>query len=155
MKIFSFLAGAAAGALAQRWMAARAIQPVRPAAPAYGAGRLRPAPLPAPDDLADEPTHAPPQGDEQLRERIRSHLAGTIPAADAIEVTVSDGYVTLRGELPARDSALLMTQVQDIPGVERVDNKLSLLGSPDEVAPAMTRDAPGVRAGERARSHMS
>ena len=117
MKLFSFLAGAAAGYLLKQWMDER-----------YEAGRNTTATLPGGAER-DYPTHSPPRSDAELRERICSKFERTIGHPEAIRVEVRDGCVTLRGQVHARDSMLLMAEVENIPGVKSVQNELQIQGS--------------------------
>jgi osmotically-inducible protein OsmY len=146
MKLMSFLAGVATGVLL-----AKSLAPSVATAPSRARGM-------PPDDRTgerEESTLAPPRTDEQLRERIRARIGRTIANPQAIQVEVTDGCVTLRGQVQARDSVLLMTEVEIAAGVKSVTNELDIQGSLDEIAPPMTRDKPAVRAAEQATSHMS
>jgi len=160
MKIMSFVAGVATGVLLNQYMT-RSSGPARGPAmrPAAQGDNLRRAAAGSARGLSgperDYPTHAPPQNDEQLRDRIRAQVARTIANPQAIEVEVSGGCVTLRGQVQARDSLLLMAEVENTAGVTSVQNQLDIQGSLDEIAPPMTRDKPAVREGERATSRMS
>jgi osmotically-inducible protein OsmY len=142
MKLISFLAGVATGVLLTRSMAA-------PAVTAAVAGR------PAPTGDREDATLTRPRSDEELRERICSRFGRTIGNPDAIQVEVSGGAVTLRGQVQARDSILLMTEVENTLGVTAVQNLLDIQGSLEGVAPAFMHDAPAVRAAEQATSRMS
>jgi hypothetical protein len=154
----SFLAGVATGVLlAQRMGRAgpmAAAQPLRRSAgldrfasggaAGFGSGPER-----------DYPTHARPRTDDELRERICAQLARTVHDADAIQVQVSDGSVTLRGRVQARDVILVMAEVENTAGLGNVRNEMRVEGSLDDVAPPMTGDTPAVRAGEPASSSLS
>jgi osmotically-inducible protein OsmY len=147
MKLLSFLAGVATGVLLTRSMASGGST----LAPARGRS-LRADPS---TDDRDDATLAPPRTDAELRDRIRARIARTIANPETIQVDVADGCVTLRGQVQARDSILLMAEVEIAAGVKSVKNELDIPGSLDDVAPPMTRDKPAVRAAERATSHMS
>jgi hypothetical protein len=146
MKLMSFLAGVATGVLLTKSMA-----PGVATAPS----RARGGRADEPAGEREESTLAPPPTDEQLRDRIRARIGRTIANPEAIEVDVTDGCVTLRGQVQASDSVLLMTEVEIAAGVKSVKNELDIQGSLDEIAPPMTRDRPAVRAAEQATSHMS
>lgn len=145
MKLISFLAGVATGMLLARSMAP-------PAAPAATAAVAAP---PASTGDRVDPTLAPPRSDDELRQRICSRFARTIGNPDAIQVEVSGGAVTLRGQVQARDSILLMTEVETTLGVTSVQNLLDIQGSLAEVAPAFMHETPAVRAAEQATSRTS
>ncbi|MBL0420597.1 BON domain-containing protein [Ramlibacter sp. AW1] len=103
----------------------------------------------------DYPTHSPPRSDDELRERICSRLGRTIHDPEAIEVDVRDGSVTLRGRVQARDTILLMAEIENTAGVKSVRNEMEILGSLEDVAPSMTRHRPAARAGEPATPRLS
>ncbi|AEG93809.1 BON domain-containing protein [Ramlibacter tataouinensis] len=148
MKMMSFLAGAVFGALLNQYLGSRASQAPRGAGVgARGTDELMSR------DLPDWPTHAPPKTDDELRERIRSRVDRTLHNPQALQVEVSGGRVTLRGEVQARDVILLMAELESTTGVTSVDNQAQIQGSPDEIAPPQGQ--PAVRAAERVSSHMS
>lgn len=149
MKMISFLAGVATGVCLGRFGAAR-MAPARHA----GAGAD-----PAADGLAtaggerEVQAHVPSRTDAEIRDRIRSQMGRTISNPDAVQVEVSGGCVTLRGQVQAHDSILLMAEVQGTAGVTDVRNQLELQGSLADVLPADGQ--PARRAAEAATSHMS
>jgi hypothetical protein len=149
MKMMSFLAGVATGVLLNQYLGRGATTSRQQGARLTGDSERNTA--------SDEnyPMRLMPRTDEQIRERIQSQVGRTIGNPEAVQVEVSGGNVTLRGKVQARDSILLMTEVESTTGVTSVQNLLDIEGSLDEVAPPMTRDKPAVRAAERATSHMS
>ena len=149
MKMMSFLAGMATGILLAQSMAGR--REARPAGQeprrSAGADTFRSS---GPE--RDYPTHSPPRGDDELRDRICSRLQRTIANPDAIRVEVRDGCVTLRGQVQARDTILLMAELENTTGVASVRNELEILGSLEEVTSPPKRGRSSARAGERAGS---
>jgi hypothetical protein len=151
MRLITFLAGMATGA----WLAntrsrtgALDFEPRTLNTSAAGRGALF-------GDERDEPGAALPGGDDYARERIRSLIGRTITNPQAIQVEVSGGCVTLRGQVQARDTILLMAEVQNTAGVTTVRNELDVQGSLEDVAPSPPSDKPAQRQAERATSHMS
>jgi osmotically-inducible protein OsmY len=150
VKLFSFLAGVATGILLSRSASSG-----RPPAGQVSNG----AQNSAHDGLASArgerewEAHVPPRTDAEIRERIRSQMARTLSQPEAIQVEVSGGCVTLRGQVQARDSILLLAEVQSTAGVTDVRNELELQGSLEDVLPA--HGQPARRAAEQATSHMS
>jgi osmotically-inducible protein OsmY len=71
----------------------------------------------APDDAAD---------DSVLTERVRAAVGKVITDAQAIEVRVRDGVVTLKGPARAEEIAELVACAGRVRGVKDVDNRLSL-----------------------------
>lgn len=142
MKLMSFLAGVGAGILLNRGLGSR---------PSPRAGTA--GPVAGTTDAEGRRGVAPPGNDQELRERIRARLARTIPNADAVQVEVKEGHVTLRGEVQARSSVLLMAEIEITSGVKSIDNQLKLLGSLEEIAPP--HGAPAVREAERETSQLS
>jgi len=140
MRLLTFLAGVGAGFLLGRSRASR-VAPMQNQA------------MPAPRGERDWPTHAPLRTDAALRDRIRAQLDRTIREPEAILVDVQDGRVILRGQVQARDSVLLMAEVENAAGVKSIDNQLQLLGSLDEIAPPQGQ--PAVREAERETSQLS
>lgn len=158
MRLLYFLAGLAAGVmLAQDKAQAQAMgrrmgqragtgdtDDLRTAAGAGGAGG------PSTGGERGYPTHAQPQSDGELRDRIRARMARTIGNPEAIQVEVSGGCVTLRGQVQARDLTLLMTEVENTAGVQEVRNQLEVRD-----APVAGGQQPSGRVGEEATSRMS
>jgi osmotically-inducible protein OsmY len=158
MKLIIFLAGIAVGTMVKRASSARA---------------MHRHPLPAttgqdPQALAggsvergvggfdsEEPIQSLVRTDDQVRERITSRMQRTVQNPGAIQVEVKDGCVTLRGQIQAKDTILLMAEIEGTAGVTSVRNELDVQGSLEEIAPPMTREKPAVRAAEAASSHMS
>jgi osmotically-inducible protein OsmY len=72
----------------------------------------------------------PPADDRTLADRIRSELGDRLPG-DTVELTVVDGVVELRGQLPSEGAIVeLIAQVRRVPHVSRVVNLLHVPGSP-------------------------
>ena len=66
--------------------------------------------------------------DRELKSRINAVIEQTLGAADAksIKVGVDKGVVTLKGKIANADSeGKLEHQIQTVPGVTRVDNRLT------------------------------
>ena len=149
MKIISFLAGVATGLLLSRSTGARMASARR------GAGGARPAAdrLWTGSGEGEGEFSVTPRTDAEIRDRIRSQVARTISHPEAVQVEVSGGCVTLRGQVQARDAILLMTEVQSTAGVTDVRNQLEMQGSLEEVLPA--HGQPARRAAEEATSRMS
>jgi hypothetical protein len=151
----SFLAGVAAGALLNQALVAR-----RQGPPADTRGMQRGTRPGIPGGLTTDseesyPIRSLPRTDEQVRQRIVSQLGRTISNPEAVQVEVNGGRVVLRGRVQARDSILLMAEVENTAGVTSVQNLVQFEGSMADVAPGMTHDRPSVRAGELASSRMS
>lgn len=147
MKLFSFLAGVATGVCLSRLGA--------PGTPS----RNGQADTPTDQGFAnargerDDGAHLPPRSDAGIRDRIRSQMARTLGNSEAIQVEVSGGCVTLRGQVQARDAILLLAEVQSTAGVKDVRNHLELQGSLEEVLPA--HGQPARRSAEASTSHIS
>lgn len=152
MNMMSFVAGLATGVLLAQSMASR-----REAAPARQAARRT-----AVTDTfrtsgpeRDYPTHSPPRSDDELRERICARLQRTIANPEEIRVDVHDGSVTLRGRVQARDTILLMAELENTTGVNAVHNELEIQGSLEEVTSPVKRRKPAGRKGDRADARSS
>jgi uncharacterized membrane protein len=65
-----------------------------------------------------------PATDEALAERVRSTIGRCVSHPGAIEVTVSNGSVTLLGSVLSKEVALLIDRVYDVPGVTHLTNQL-------------------------------
>jgi len=158
MRLLTFLAGVAVGTLlAKRPGSADAMQ----RRPRRATTEQDPATLAAGSAERgmggdrDQPTHSLARTDEQLRERILSQVQRTIRNPEAIQVDVRNGCVSLRGQVQAQDTILLMAEVENTAGVTSVRNELDVQGSLEDITRPITRDRPAVRAAERATSHMS
>lgn len=68
---------------------------------------------------------SPEQADRRLRDQIRQHLAERLLQADAIEVVVNEGDVSLRGELFADEVEGVLSGVLAMPGVRHIHNRLT------------------------------
>jgi len=64
--------------------------------------------------------------DDVLRERVRAHMGHVVSHPHAIEVSVRDGRVTLRGPVLSRELQNLLRCMDAIPGVRGVDNQLEV-----------------------------
>jgi uncharacterized membrane protein len=62
--------------------------------------------------------------DSVLAERVRSSIGRYVSHPGSIDVTVSDGRVTLRGPILAREVDWLLDRVRSVRGVREVDNQL-------------------------------
>ena len=85
--------------------------------------------------VADLRTRLIPEdvSDDVLEERVRARLGQTIRYARAIETSVADGVVILRGPMLADDVARVVRRVGQVPGVKSVDNRLDVHADPDGV----------------------
>lgn len=102
--------------------------------------------------------HKETAGDEILHERVRSALGRTVSHPGAIEVLVSQGRVTLQGQVLAHELKELLRTVGGVRGVAEVNNELEVRasaegipalqgGRPREARHELAQDnwAPGVR----------
>lgn len=80
-------------------------------------------------DRADLPQEAT---DHRVRERVRAKLPELARRPEAIEVVVNAGHVGLRGEVLDREVEPLLLQVLALPGVQGIDNRLTLRAEGDE-----------------------
>jgi uncharacterized protein (TIGR02246 family) len=103
-------------------------------------------------ELADSTAHEHPESatDQALAERIRQSLQENAPlsgAAQNIRITVTNGEVTLRGEVKtAEERDGIAAQVRQIEGVQAVKNRLRVAGA-ERPSAARTEDGTdGVRA---------
>jgi len=67
--------------------------------------------------------------DEQLVARVRAELGRHVEQARAIEVVADGGTVTLRGQVLATELPDVVSAIERVRGVERVDNQLDVRGS--------------------------
>jgi hypothetical protein len=83
--------------------------------------------------VAEGRTHLmnPPVPDEKLREHIRAKLGHWVNNASAIDVSVMNGRVTLRGTIPSTDIQKVCNGVIGLRGVTNVDNQL-MGGNPSQ-----------------------
>lgn len=72
-------------------------------------------------------------GDDVLRERVRARVGQVVSYAGAIEVSVADGRVTLRGPVLADDVARLLRRVRAVRGVKDVQCELDVHQEPNSV----------------------
>jgi osmotically-inducible protein OsmY len=91
-----------------------------------------------------------PRSDEQLRERIRSRLGHLSSHPGAIEVVVEQGRVRLEGPILAREVERVVDEIRRMPGVESVDNQLSVHEQPGNIPALQGGDQ--VQAGSMGRS---
>lgn len=78
-------------------------------------------------------TRRPPQDDRQLHERVRARMGRAVRHPGAIDVEVQDGRVVLHGNVLRSELTGLLQAVQDVPGVEAVENRLSAHEHPDHI----------------------
>lgn len=76
--------------------------------------------------------------DEQLHERIRAKLGHLVTHPGAVKVEVHEGRVTLVGTAPGKEIDDLVDAVAAMPGVEAIDNRLTVEGGKE---PPPTREA--------------
>jgi osmotically-inducible protein OsmY len=67
-----------------------------------------------------------PVDDEVLRDRVRSSIGRVVDHPKAIEVTVSEGQVTLRGHVVEQELDELLRTAERVRGVSRVVNELEV-----------------------------
>lgn len=72
-------------------------------------------------------------GDDVLRERVRARIGTVVGHPSAIEVSVADGSVTLRGPVLADEVDRLMRRVRGVPGVREAINQLDIHDEPGTV----------------------
>lgn len=81
----------------------------------------------------DRMSQREPQGDAQLRDRVRSRLGRLVSHPGAIDVEVDGGIVRLTGDVLAKETDGLLTQVRDMAGVLRVFNAMTAHDSPEGI----------------------
>jgi osmotically-inducible protein OsmY len=64
--------------------------------------------------------------DETLIARVRSEMGRYVSHPKAIEVTVNDGWVTLTGNILAKEMQPFVVAVKRLPSVKGVDNQLQM-----------------------------
>lgn len=79
-------------------------------------------------------THADPQSDADLRDRIQTRLGRLVSHPGAIDVSVDNGVVRLGGRVLAKERDGLLEQVQQMPGVQKLINAMSAYDDPQELA---------------------
>ena len=71
--------------------------------------------------------------DDVLRERVRARVGQIVSHAAALEATVADGRVTLRGPVLADDVSRLLRRVRAVRGVKDVQCELDVHQEPGDV----------------------
>jgi osmotically-inducible protein OsmY len=79
--------------------------------------------------LEDEPVD-----DSTLRARVRAEIGRQIVHAGAIDITVYNGHVTLRGPVLRNELPSLLNAVRGVPGVKDVANLLDIYESAAGIA---------------------
>ena len=79
--------------------------------------------------------------DSTIAERVRACLGRVVSHPGAIDVSVSDGHVTLGGTVLAHEYRQLMRAVQSVRGVLRVEDRLGIHTEPDGI-PALQGGRP-------------
>jgi hypothetical protein len=79
-------------------------------------------------------THSQPVSDEVLEERVRSKLGRSVSHPRAIEISVRDGRVTLRGPVLAAEAQSAFNAVRWVPGVNHVENEMELHAEPGNIS---------------------
>jgi hypothetical protein len=80
--------------------------------------------------------------DEVLLQRVRSRIGEITGRAGAIDVTVSDGRVTLRGPVLRSEVDRLLARVRGVRGVQQVDSQLEIHAEPGNVPALQGRPRP-------------
>lgn len=80
--------------------------------------------------------------DGVLHERVRARIGSVIGHAGAIEASVVDGRVSLRGPVLADDVDRLVRRVRSVPGVREVINQLDVHDEPGGVPGLQGRPRP-------------
>lgn len=65
-----------------------------------------------------------PVPDSQLAARVRSEMGHCVSRPGAVEVSVSNGYVRLGGQIPAHERRELIATVKSINGINGVDDQM-------------------------------
>jgi hypothetical protein len=95
--------------------------------------------------MIDSALHREAVSDDVLHERVRSKLGRVSSHPGAIEVSVSDGQVTLRGPILSTEVQQTFNAVRGVPGVKRVINELEVHEHADISALQGGRPRPGAR----------
>jgi hypothetical protein len=85
--------------------------------------------------------------DDVLRERVRTRVGAVIGYASSIDVTVSDGRVTLSGPVLDHEIDRLLRRVAAVRGVKEVQSRLDVHAEPGNI-PGLQGAARTPRAGE-------
>lgn len=75
-------------------------------------------------------TPSEPVDDTVLTERVRAALGHVVPDANAIDVKVRDGCVTLKGPVTQDEMGEIVACAQRVRGVQQVENRLSPNSAP-------------------------
>jgi uncharacterized membrane protein len=89
-----------------------------------------------------------PVPDGVLADRVRARLGGVVGHPRAIDVSVADGTVTLRGPVLAAEIGRLLAFVAAVPGVRDVDDELDIHEDPNGV-PELQDEPARARGGAR------
>jgi len=82
--------------------------------------------------------------DATLAARVRVEIARAVRSPGAIEVSINEGVVTLKGQVPAGEVKGLVEKVQATSGVKSVENRLEVHdATPSAGAPSGAGSAPG------------
>lgn len=83
-----------------------------------------------------------PVSDDLLLRRVRSRIGEVVGHASAIDATVSDGRVTLRGPVLAAEVDRLLARVRGVRGVRELDDQLEVHAEPGNVPALQGRPRP-------------
>ena len=116
----------------------RAVEPTSPStAPPETSRSMEPSPSSPTEPQMAQPEEAPTMGsttaamdDQELKEKIQSTLEGDPSLSNVtenVQIETMDGKVTLRGSAPsAQEKEQIATKVQQMEGVQEVDNQLQV-----------------------------
>jgi hypothetical protein len=79
-------------------------------------------------------TRAEPVSDDILASRVRSKLGRYVSHPRAIELSVHDGRVTLRGPVLASEAQSAFDAVRSVPGVSHVENEMQAHAEPGNIS---------------------
>jgi hyperosmotically inducible protein len=68
--------------------------------------------------------------DATLTARVRAEIARAVHSPGAIEVTINQGVVTLKGQVPSTEAKGLVEKVQAVAGVKSVESRLEINDAP-------------------------
>ncbi|ACC74122.1 BON domain-containing protein [Paraburkholderia phymatum] len=74
-----------------------------------------------------------PVSDVQVTERVRSHLGRVMRTPGAVDVRVDHGVACVAGEVLASDRQRVIDEIAAVPGVERVEDHLSVHAAPGNI----------------------